>query len=77
MPQRPWDRLPSEPDEAYARFLIYRNLRIGRSFRKAYLQYLRASDGYTGGLKGLHVPGNWRADAKAYFWAERAAAWPV
>ena len=77
MPQRPWDRLPAEPDEAYARFLIYRNLGTGRSFRKAYRHYLRECDGYTGGLKRLHVPGSWRPDAKAYFWAERASAWDV
>jgi hypothetical protein len=77
MPRRLWDRLPAETDEAYARFLIYRNLGIGRSFRRAYRHYLRECDGYTGGLERLHVPGSWRKDARAYFWAERAAAWDV
>ena len=76
MPE-PWDRLPNETPPAYARFLMYRNLGPRRSLRRAYLHDLRVSDGYTGGVKRLHVPGQWYADCAANFWVDRAAAWDV
>ena len=72
-----WDQQPGESDEAYARFLRYRNLGFKRSFRRAYRRYLQELDGYTGGLKGLHVPGQWTEDAHLFSWTERAAAWDV
>jgi hypothetical protein len=77
MAEQPWDRLPDESDESYSRFLHYRNLGLCRSYRKAYRQYLAESDGYTGGVKGLHVPGFWYREAKHYFWVERSSAWDV
>ena len=76
MPE-PWDKLSAESDEAYARFLMYRNLGPGRSLRKAYKHYLTAYDGFTGGTKRLHVPGQWHADCVAHFWVERSNAWDV
>ena len=39
----PWEQLPGEGVEAYARFLYYRNCGFGRSFRKAYRKYLQAT----------------------------------
>lgn len=73
----PWDKLPGESDEAYARFLIYRNLGPKRSYRKAYHHYLRIHDGFTGGKERLHLPGQWCSDSSEHFWANRAAAWDV
>ena len=73
----PWDKLSGESDEAYSRFLIYRNLGARRSLRRAYCHYLRVYDGYTGGTKRLQPPGNWTDEHAAHFWAQRAAAWDV
>jgi len=73
----PWAQLPGESDESYARFLIYRNLGPKRSLRKGYLHYLRAYDGYAGGVKGLHPPGCWYEDSGGHFWVDRAAAWDI
>jgi hypothetical protein len=77
MAAQPWDRAPGESDDSYARFLYYRNAGVRRSFRKAYRQYLADGDGYTGGVRGLHVPGSWFRDSKEYFWVERVGAWDV
>lgn len=77
MADQPWEKLPAESDESYSRFLYYRNAGVRRSFRRAYRQWLADGDGYTGGIRGLHVPGTWTRDSQAYFWKERAAAWDV
>jgi hypothetical protein len=73
----PWEQLPGESVEAYARFLYYRNCGFGRSFRKAYRKYLQATDGYTGGVRGLQPPGCWVRDAGDHFWKSRARAWDL
>lgn len=73
----PWDKLSGECDEAYSRFLIYRNLGPKRSLKRAYLHFLRTDDEYTGGIKRLHVPGQWHRDCVDQFWVDRAAAWDV
>ncbi len=72
-----WDKLPGESDEAYARFLIYRNVGPRRSLKRAYLHYLRVYDEFTGGTKRLHVPGSWHADCASNFWCDRAVAWDI
>lgn len=72
-----WSKLPAESDEAYSRFLIYRNLGPCRSIRRAYFRYLQEYDGYRGGIKGINPPHNWRAECAEYFWVERSAAWDV
>ena len=75
--KKPWDKLPNETDEQYARFLLYRNIGPKRSMRKAYARYLREYDGFRGGSERLHVPGNWIANCRDLFWTERAFAWDV
>lgn len=74
---QPWDKLPSESDEAHARFLIYRNLGPKRGLKKAYKWYLEKHDGYTGGLDGLHIPGQWHEDCRLNKWVERCTAWDI
>jgi hypothetical protein len=75
----PWDQLPTEPDEAYSRFLLYRNLGPGRSLHAAYLTYLttfrNASDDIQTGKKRQQVPGFWGADSGRWKWVDRANAW--
>lgn len=72
-----WEQMTGESDESFARFLMYRNLGPSRSMRKAYLRYLQEADGFTGGAKRLHIPGQWQRDSSNFFWVERAAAWDV
>jgi hypothetical protein len=72
-----WAQLPGESGDAYARFLIFRNLGPRRSLRRAYHHYLTVHDGFTGGKERLHVPGQWCADSADHFWIDRAAAWDV
>lgn len=77
-PRQPWDRLPDESPDAYTRFLIYRNLGPNRSLRKAYLNYLRSEDGFSGPATAkLHIPGHWHANSVTYQWVNRSAAWDV
>jgi hypothetical protein len=72
-----WERLSAENSEAYARFLIYKDLGPCRGLKKAYLEYLRRYDGFTGDAKRLHVPGQWYDDSRFHSWVDRAAAWDV
>jgi hypothetical protein len=62
----PWDQQPGEPDASYARFLVYRNLGMGRSIDAA-------AKAVTGGKK--RAGGNWWAEAAARRWHARAEAW--
>ncbi len=68
----PWAQLPHEPPEAYARFLIYRNLGPARSLDAAYQV---ASAGKR--RKSLSASGQWLDDSSAYNWRQRAARWDV
>jgi len=70
-PANAWDQLPGEPPEAYARFLIYRNLGPARTIDAAY----GASAGNR--RKSQSTSGQWLADSSAYNWRERAARWDV
>ena len=71
-PQSPWDQLPGEPPEAYARFLIYRNLGPARSLDAAY-----AASNVTKRKRSDAASGQWREDSAAYGWGERAARWDI
>jgi hypothetical protein len=68
-PLYPWDQLPGEPDEAYARFLIYRNLGLTRSVAKARVSRK--------GKKGEGSSGCWSSDSATYAWVKRAVAWDI
>src|SRR5262249_28786381 len=39
---KPWDQQPDEPDAAYSRFLMYRNLGPARTLDAAFANFLRA-----------------------------------
>jgi len=77
----PWDQQPGEPDDAYARFLLYRNIGPGRSQQAAYDTY-RASfrnavpEAEKSAKKPL-VPGHWNDDSARWRWVDRAAAYDV
>lgn len=60
-----WLRLPDESEEAYAAFLIYRDLGIIRSVLKAYRQK-------SGKITAKQAPGQWNKWAKDYRWRARA-----
>jgi hypothetical protein len=65
-----WDQLPNEPDAAYNRFLVYRNLGPGRSLQSAW-----AAQNGTKRKKSERMSGQWRDDSAAHRWVERANAW--
>lgn len=77
----PWAQRPDESDEAYARFLLYRNLGPGRSLQLAYRTYLKtfrnAVPDATKGNKKPQVPGHWGDDSARHKWGDRAAAWDI
>jgi hypothetical protein len=74
--------LDNEPAAAYAKFVIYRDLGMNRSLRKAYRLYLERQEGATQVGKGLgenlpkkevkHLPGQWVRLSKLYQWHKRA-----
>jgi hypothetical protein len=74
---RPWDQLPGESNESYARFLLYRNLGIRRSLKRAYAKMLADADLFSGDPRKLHLPANWRSDSSAHRWVARSSAWDL
>jgi hypothetical protein len=67
-PKNPWDRQPKEPPEAYARFLVYRNLGPGRTLDAAY----RVASNRTEKHNGM-----WGEESARYGWVQRARQWDV
>lgn len=72
----PWDKLPDEPTDAYARFLTYRNCGPRRSVRRTYATYLKKFD-VRPGDKGIQAPKGWWDESRKFRWAERAGAWDL
>lgn len=76
-----WDQQPGESAEAYSRFLIYRNLGVGRSIQAAYAAYLttfsNAATAVSNGVKRRRAPGHWAADSARWRWVDRSSAWDV
>ena len=69
----PWDQLESEPDAAYKRFLLYRNLGPSRTMDRAYrAQGKRLKRGKT-----KRAPPNWYEDSQKFDWRRRAHAWDL
>src|SRR5687768_17558601 len=74
----PWDQLPGEPDVAYARFLLYRNLGPARSLEKAYGAFLSTiEDESAQNRVKPRASGTWCEDSAQYKWVARAVAWDV
>lgn len=76
----PWDQLPDEPDETYARFLMYRNLGPGRTLLAAYCVHIASfRNASTVGKrqKPQEVPGHWGNDSARWKWGDRATAWDI
>ncbi len=73
----PWDKLTAESDEAYARFLMYRNLGPTRSVRRCYYRYLQEFDNFQGPPNGVRPPYSWQMESQRQFWRERSVAWDV
>jgi hypothetical protein len=65
----PWERFRKEPEEAYARFLIYRGLGPLRSVVSA--------ESVACGRKKKHASGNWTGEAAEWEWKRRATAWDI
>jgi hypothetical protein len=70
----PWDQQPDEPDAAYARFLLYRNLGPSRSIDAAY-RLLHPTKNGEKGRRNAH--GSWHQEGQAFRWTERASAWDI
>lgn len=66
----PWDQLENEPDAAYTRFLVYRNLGPTRSIEKAYLAFTASNR-----VKSRRASGQWLNDSSTYNWQERSSKW--
>lgn len=67
---KPWEQQEGEPSESYARFLVYRNLGMARTQRKAYAAA-------NGRQAGKCPSGKWQDDSARWNWVERAAAWDI
>lgn len=67
----PWEKRDDESNAAYARFLIYRNLGVGRSLDLAYHSLVVSKRDKT------RVSGQWQEDSSRYEWKARADAWDV
>ena len=76
-----WQQRPGEPDESYARFLLYRNLGPGRTLQVAYnafvSQFKNAQEPDKRNKTQLSIPGHWGEDSARWEWVDRASAWDV
>jgi hypothetical protein len=68
----PWDQRPDEPVEAYARFLTYRNLGLGRT-----LPLAESSHGRAANRKKTQASGHWTNECSKFNWVARATAWDI
>jgi hypothetical protein len=76
--RQPWEQLSDESAAAYAHFLAYRNLGVGRTFRRAYRHWVAAAGGATAGHEGpQEPPGSWHREMARFRWLERAEQWDV
>jgi hypothetical protein len=71
-PKQPWEQQKGEPDSAYVRFLLYRNLGPARSLDAAYAAQSKAANG-----SKRRAPGAWFAESVRWHWQERACAWDI
>jgi hypothetical protein len=72
--KKQWEQREGEPNEAYARFLVYRNLGVGRTLDAAY------SVSNSVGIKrnkSERSGGQWHDDSAAWDWKDRSAAWDI
>lgn len=83
-PTHPWDQQPGEPNESFARFLLYRNIGPGRSQQAAYDTYLAtfrnaapAAAPAAKGAKKPQVPGHWNDDSARWRWVDRATTYDL
>lgn len=72
-PRQPWDQQPGEPPEAYARFLVYRNLGPARTIEAA---YKANAEGRKSG-KPVSRSGHWEEDSRTHNWVERSTRWDI
>lgn len=74
-----WLQFHKEPDDAYARFCLYRGLGPGRTLISAYRTYLASFKNATNGKRTQpsHIPGHWGEECSRWRWVERAEAWDV
>jgi hypothetical protein len=76
---RPWDQQEGEPDDAFARFLVYLNIGPGRRLEDAFEQSRTGRPGRgrrTGhGRQKAYMA--WVLEAERRHWRERAHAWDM
>ena len=70
MPFNSWEFLPKESGEAFAAFVVYRDLGFDRSIKKAIEKVSDNSNSFCAYSKSY---GSWRKWAVDYRWKERAA----
>jgi len=70
MPFNSWELLPKESPEAFAAFVVYRDLGFGRTIKKAIDKVADNSNSVCAYSKSY---GTWRKWAVEYRWKERAA----
>lgn len=67
--KKAWEQIEGEPNEAYARFLVYRNLGVARTVQQT--RKLTAKNGEKG------RSGTLERESVDFKWAERASAWDI
>lgn len=76
----PWDKLNEESDANYVRFLIFRDVGVTRTVRKAYVEWLKKENLYPEtpeGQKKVKANSTWVQACYQYRWVARALAWDI
>jgi hypothetical protein len=72
----PYDRLPGEGESAWTGFICYRNQGVGRTFLKAYLEYMeKRGKAFKSGKKPNTIPGSFKKWTTQWEWIERCKPW--
>src|SRR5262249_22947145 len=74
--RQPWDQREDEPDGAYIRFLIFRNLGPPRTLVAAYQAFLADREEASEGVE-KRAPGQWHTDCRVFDWVNRCRAWDI
>lgn len=73
---RPWDRQPNEPGNWFMRFDAYRALGTIRTVDAAYeAEKSKAIQAGKYTIQSVPILSQWKAKARAWAWADRAALW--
>ena len=70
--RKSWEHQPDEPEDAFDRFVYYRDLGPTRSIDKAWRAWRLTAENASPGITDRRADGHWRSDSVEHSWRTRA-----